>query len=65
MSHLIQLTLKGGFKYFANIFYFEKDDPDRWRLQWEGLKQNGTPLSKEYAEGWLKEIESVQGHLTL
>ena len=63
MSHLIQLTLKGGFKYWADIFYTKED---AWGLTWQGLINNSTKFTDlNHAQEWLKEIESVQGHLTL
>lgn len=65
MSYLIQLTLKGGFKYWADIFY-TKEDEDAWGLTWRGLVNNSTKFTDlNHAQEWLKEIEAVQGHLTL
>lgn len=65
MSHLIQLNLKGGFKYWASLQPFECDG-ERWSFEWLGLINHASTFKKrEQAEEWLKEIEAVQGHLTL
>lgn len=65
MSHLIQLTSKNGLKYWASIYYREGDE-EHWELIWQGLRGNAQEfIDLNHAQEWLKEIESVQGHLTL